>query len=55
MNAHIVIRRERQFSPKIKGYTREGLRNLARILNIPRGRNTKDTLNNLKAAGIQIG
>jgi len=50
----IIIRRERQFSPKVKGYTREGLRNLCRIFDIPRGRNTVDTIANLKAAGIKF-
>jgi hypothetical protein len=32
--------------------TREQLRNAARALNIPRGRNTSDTLNNLRKAGV---
>ena len=35
-------------------YTREQLRNVARILKIPRGQNTKDTVNNLKAHGVIV-
>jgi len=35
-------------------YTREQLRNVARILNIPRGQNTKDTVANLKAHGVIV-
>lgn len=35
-------------------YTREQLRNVARILGIPRGQNTKDTVDNLKAHGVIV-
>ena len=35
-------------------FTREQLRNAARALGIPRGRNTKDTIDNLKAAGVIV-
>jgi hypothetical protein len=35
-------------------FTREQLRNVARILNIPRGRNTKDTVDNLRKAGVIV-
>ena len=33
-------------------YTREQLRKVARILGIPRGQNTKNTVDNLKAHGV---
>jgi hypothetical protein len=35
-------------------YTREQLRNVARILKIPRGRNIKDTVANLKLHGVIV-
>lgn len=35
-------------------FTREQLRELARRNNVKRGRNTRDTINNLKAAGIIV-
>ena len=35
-------------------YTREQLRNVARILKIPRGQNTKDTVDNLRKAGVIV-
>lgn len=41
-----------QKGPKHPFLTREQLRTIARINNIPRGRNTADTWRNLKAAGI---
>lgn len=50
----IILRREKQVSPKVPGYTREGLRNLCRVFGIRQGRNTSDTLKNLKAAGISF-
>ena len=34
--------------------TREQLRKIARLNNVPRGRNTKDTIDNLKAAGVIV-
>jgi hypothetical protein len=41
-------------SVKHPKYTREQLRNVARVLGIPRGRNTKDTIANLKEAGVIV-
>lgn len=53
MNDKIILRREKQISPRMPGdLTRQELRDMARLLGIRRGRNTADTLANLKAAGI---
>jgi hypothetical protein len=49
----MILRRERQVSPRL-ALTREQLRDLARSLNIPRGRNTADTVQNLRAAGHAV-
>lgn len=49
----IILRREKQVSPrKPHGITRAQLRMTARSLDIRVGRNTLDTLANLKAAGF---
>jgi len=42
-----------RISPRFK-QTREQLRRLARVAGVKRGRNTTDTVNNLRAAGIKI-
>ncbi len=47
----IVLRRDRQTSPRYP-LTREALRDLARKHSIPRGRNTRDTFDNLVRAGV---
>jgi hypothetical protein len=39
---------------KHSSLTREQIRTIARMNDIPRGRNTRDTLNNLRSAGIQL-
>jgi hypothetical protein len=44
---NIVLHRTKQVSTNNTGWTREGLRNLARFYNIPRGRNVNDTIRNL--------
>lgn len=49
----IIIFRQKQ-SFKHPQYTREQIRDLARKNNVPRGRNTRDTLVNLKTAGIHL-
>lgn len=49
----IVLRRERQASPRF-ALTRQELRDLARLHNVKRGRNTLDTYNNLIAAGVAL-
>lgn len=49
----IIIRREPQVSPRYN-MTREQLRNLARAVGIPRGRNTADTAANLRSVGFRI-
>ena len=36
-------------------FTREQIRGMARFCGIKRGRNTQDTLTNLKAAGCDLG
>lgn len=51
MNERIILRREKQVSPKLpEGLTREALRSVARALGVKRGRNTQDTINNLRMA-----
>ena len=50
----IVLYREKQVSINYTGKSRESLRDLARQHNVPRGRNTNDTIKNLTDAGIQI-
>ncbi len=43
------MRREKQVSPRMPGgFTREQMREVARNLGVKRGRNTNDTLANLK-------
>ncbi len=44
----------KKVSPKHTFLSREQLRKLARMNNVRRGRNTRDTINNLKAAGIIV-
>ena len=51
---NIILHREKQVSANHTTYTREGLRTRARILGVKRGRNTNDTLHNLKAHGVLI-
>lgn len=52
----VILRRERQVSPRMQGgYTRCQWRELARNLGVKRGRNTADTLKNLREYVKQRG
>ncbi len=51
-NNRIILRREKQVSIRVEGWTREQLRQLARENNVPRGRNTDQTVANLVRAGL---
>jgi len=46
----IILHPFKQISPNNTGLTRKQLRDLAKSKGIPRGRNTADTIANLKAA-----
>lgn len=51
---NIVLRREKQVSTRIPGTPRSELRMLAKLMGVKRGRNTDDTIRNLKDAGYQF-
>lgn len=54
MNNTIILRREKQVSPRLKLWSREQLRSLARLKGVKRGRNTADTIKNLRKAGFEL-